>query len=483
MPVWIARLILALAAAAALTVPARAAAADVKPTVDCITPAATANTSWVYFGYTNPGSQTFIDFGDDNVVVPGLGFQGQPTVFNTGVYPRVFRAVFNTEAFTDILWALNGQTASASLATPRCVAGTTGAAGAITTTGATLTANVEPDFTQVAYYFEYGEVGGPSSFTTEQRVTPPTDLTVAEPLTGLRPGTTYRYKLVASGSITTVGEERTFTTSALPTPAPKSADVSVRQTITSTLAKPGDLATVTATLANAGPDAAEGVSMTLTLPAAATIEAASLPAGCAAATDGITVTCTIGTLSSGASTTRSIDLRILAFGTARIVGTIASTTADASQANNLTSSDVTVDVPTGTPLLGQTPAATAPPPASLADLVLTRTGPPRPVRVRRTASLSYAVKNAGTAAAPGAVLVIRLPTGVTRGRLSGAACTGRQTLRCALGTLAPGATKTVTVSVRVRRRGTHSDVASVASTTGESSVSNNVVDGTVRGRR
>ena len=50
-----------------------------------------------------------IHFGDENQVLPGLGYQGQPTVFNTGSYPRVFKAVFNSNVFSAVAWSLDGR--------------------------------------------------------------------------------------------------------------------------------------------------------------------------------------------------------------------------------------------------------------------------------------------------------------------------------------------------------------------------------------
>ncbi len=188
------------------------------PIVDCITPSGTADNVWhVYYGYVNSGSQQFIDFGDQNQVAPGLGFQGQPLVFNTGSYPRVFRAIFNANAFPQIDWMLGGASASATLASPRCQAGATGPASALTPTGATLHGLVEADGAQTAHYFNYGTTIAYGQSTTERQTSSASGVLASEPITGLQPNTTYHYRLVASsGTVTTVGEDRTFTTPALP---------------------------------------------------------------------------------------------------------------------------------------------------------------------------------------------------------------------------------------------------------------------------
>jgi hypothetical protein len=110
---------------AGLTASTGRAAADVVPFVDCVTPG--PGVVNVYFGYTNDGEQQTILFGEQNQVVPGLGYQGQPTIFNQGTYQRVFRAVWNQDFFTGLVWVLNGHEALATRTgpspSPTCIAG------------------------------------------------------------------------------------------------------------------------------------------------------------------------------------------------------------------------------------------------------------------------------------------------------------------------------------------------------------------------
>ncbi|MBJ7472239.1 MAG: DUF11 domain-containing protein [Solirubrobacteraceae bacterium] len=356
--------------AAASTLPARAAAAPV-PLVNCITPNTSGVGFWVYFGYANAGVQETILFGDSNQIVPGLGYQGQPETFNTGVYPKVFRAVFNSVAFQSISWDLAGSSAVATTASPRCVAGQTGAATAVSAGGATLSAQLEPDTGPISYHFDYGTTPAALDLTTPVRqVSATAMLPVTEPIAGLQPGTTYYFRLEATNALTTtVGELGSFTTAALP--------------VAST------------PLDSSEPPAVAPVPPTTVVPVASTA--------------------------------------------------------------------------------GGTPA--------LADLSVARSGPQRAVRVGRTTTLRYTVKNAGAAAAVGTVLSIRLAPGVAKLRVLGATCTGRTTLRCALDSLGASATKTVSIRVRVRARGRHTDAAAVVSAGADASTSNNVVDGVVRGRR
>ena len=83
------------------------APAAITPLVECRQTNPDTGTRWIYFGYVNDGAPMNIEFGDQNQVVPGFGFQGQPTIFNSGSYPRVFRAVFNQNVFNAIAWDLN----------------------------------------------------------------------------------------------------------------------------------------------------------------------------------------------------------------------------------------------------------------------------------------------------------------------------------------------------------------------------------------
>ena len=190
------------------------------PVVDCMVPEGHPDNFYVYYGYVNPGPQITIDFGEQNQVIPGSGFQGQPTVFNIGSYPSVFKALFNAGVFPEITWELDGNTAIATAATPLCRAGATGPASDLATKRATLHGLVESRNVDTAYNFEYGTTIAYGQTTAERHLTAPTSELVEEPLIGLAPGTTYHYRLLATGSVATVGDDRTFETQALPVPVP-----------------------------------------------------------------------------------------------------------------------------------------------------------------------------------------------------------------------------------------------------------------------
>lgn len=209
-------------ALAGLLAMAGPAAADVVPFVDCV--GAGSGTVNVYFGYTNDGEQASIGFGEQNQIVPGIGYQGQPTVFNRGTYQRVFRAVWNQEVFSGVAWELNGHEALATRSgpspSPTCIAGETGPASELTPTTATLSAVVGVAGQQTSYNFEYGVGAAPDLSTPPAIVAPGQHSFVTEALAGLTPGTTYRYRVVATNEDgTTQGVLRTFTTPVAATPA------------------------------------------------------------------------------------------------------------------------------------------------------------------------------------------------------------------------------------------------------------------------
>jgi phosphodiesterase/alkaline phosphatase D-like protein len=90
----------------------------------------------------------------------------------------------------------------------------TGAASAITTTGATLAGTVNAHGAQTAFAFEYGPTNAFGSLSAiDSAGTSNTTQSVSLPLTGLAPGTTYRYRIVATNANgTTTGTVGSFTT-------------------------------------------------------------------------------------------------------------------------------------------------------------------------------------------------------------------------------------------------------------------------------
>ncbi len=94
---------------------------------------------------------------------------------------------------------------------------TTGAASAVTNSGATVHATVTANAGSAAVHFDFGTTAQYGQQTSVQDVVGLTPATVSGSLTGLGPGTTYHYRVVAvSADGTTDGSDETFTTSPPP---------------------------------------------------------------------------------------------------------------------------------------------------------------------------------------------------------------------------------------------------------------------------
>lgn len=114
----------------------------------------------------------------------------------------------------------------------------TGVASAIEQMGVTLGGTVNPNGGTTLAQFEYGTTSAYGSTSAPQGLgNGTTDAVVSVPLTGLLPGTTYHFRLVASNSLgTTTGDDATFTTKDAP------------PTVSSVLPTGGDLGATFVTL-------------------------------------------------------------------------------------------------------------------------------------------------------------------------------------------------------------------------------------------
>jgi hypothetical protein len=96
---------------------------------------------------------------------------------------------------------------------------TTGSASSITTTGATVSGSVNPSAQATTYQFQFGTSTSYGSSTAVASAGSGTSATaVSSALTGLKPNTTYHYRVVATNaSGTTNGADATFKTKNIPT--------------------------------------------------------------------------------------------------------------------------------------------------------------------------------------------------------------------------------------------------------------------------
>lgn len=206
---------------AAVLTGAPASAADsgaLTPFLDCVSSNAQTGVDTAYFGYRNTlANGLSLPVGDNNQVFPASPFQGQPTYFETGTYPRVYSVTWDSILFPSIAWILDGQEADAYTGATACTSGVTSPATAVTPLTATLTGVVVPTGPDdTSYSFAYGTTSATTSTTPVQDLgsgTQPQLVQVA--LTGLKPSTTYSFHLDAtSDAITTPGRTLTFRTAA-----------------------------------------------------------------------------------------------------------------------------------------------------------------------------------------------------------------------------------------------------------------------------
>jgi uncharacterized repeat protein (TIGR01451 family) len=217
----------------------------------------------------------------------------------------------------------------------------------------------------------------------------------------------------------------------------------------------GNVLTYAVGLQNSGPSTATNVSVTDTLPPGSVFVSATPSQGSCSQASG-TVSCSIGNLPSGAIRSISIKIRPQAAGTITNSASITSLTPDANTANNSASAQTTVD-----------PAA---------DLSVTKTDSPDPVRVGQQLTYTLSVHNSGPAPATGTSLTDTLPSGVTFGSATptqGSCSQASGTVTCSLGTIASGANVGIEIKVTPQAAGSITNQATVSSSVSDPSLTNN----------
>lgn len=116
------------------------------------------------------------------------------------------------------------------------------------------------------------------------------------------------------------------------------ADLSVSESVTPSNPQVGDAVTYTLTVTNNGPQAATNVVLTDTLPAS--VKLSSAPPSCLLA--GSVVTCNLGTLANGASTTVTLVAHVLAEGAVTNSVGVTSDVTDGVAGNNTASASISV---------------------------------------------------------------------------------------------------------------------------------------------
>jgi uncharacterized repeat protein (TIGR01451 family) len=217
----------------------------------------------------------------------------------------------------------------------------------------------------------------------------------------------------------------TNNTAEVSTPVATVADLSLTKSSDPTQAVPGGTLAYRFLITNAGPDAAAGVSITDTLPAG--VSYVSGDAGCSA-TGGV-VTCATANLAAGAHRTVTITVRVAtdATGIVENRATVHTTTPDIDPSND-----------TGTALT---------PVLDTADVSITKTASPANPVPGDTITYTLTAHNDGPAPAQDVKVGDTLPGGVTFTGVDSSDCTqAAGAVACAFGTLAPGATRVVTIT-------------------------------------
>ncbi|MFL5737671.1 MAG: hypothetical protein ACJ76P_10065 [Actinomycetota bacterium] len=267
------------------------------------------------------------------------------------------------------------------------------------------------------------------------------------------------------------------TTVDAPPPPPPSADISVTKTDSADPVDPGDGYSYDLVVSNDGPDAASNIVLSDSVPAALTVDAVHDGGGACSVT-GQDVSCDLASLANGAIWTVTVDVTLDPAhpgGTVTNTATVSADETDPDSANNADTQDTTVNTP--------------PPPPPSADISVTKTDSADPVDAGDSYSYDLVVSNNGPDSGTNLALSDSVPVALSVDVVhdGGGSCslTG-QDLSCSLGSLANGATWTVTVDVTLdpaHPGGTISNTASVTADQSDPDSSNNAdtQDSTVNG--
>jgi uncharacterized repeat protein (TIGR01451 family) len=213
---------------------------------------------------------------------------------------------------------------------------------------------------------------------------------------------------------------------AAPLALPAAVDVGVSKADSPDPVLVGDRLTYTVIVRNVETARARAVVMTDTLPAGLTFASVSTTKGVCLRT-GNTIRCTLGNLNKGTSVQITVAVTPTVAGVFTNTATIVTTSPDNNAANDTVSISTTV--------------------LPKSDLMIGKHDTPDPVFVGNALSYSLVVTNAGPSAATNVMVTDTLPLNVAfEAASSGCNLTG-QLVVCAVGTLANGAARALTVTV------------------------------------
>ena len=234
------------------------------------------------------------------------------------------------------------------------------------------------------------------------------------------------------------------------------SNLSIAKTASGT-ARVGELLTYTVTVLNGGPHTATEVRVDDALPLAATLVSSSITQGTCAGTT--VLTCVVGTLNSGTRVTITINVRPTVAGTLTNTASVVGKEFDPNTADNTASVTTVVTAD--------------------ADLAVTQTGAPASALINANVTYTVTVRNNGPSATSVTTLTNTLPVGLswvstatTQGTCSG-------TVTCNLGSLANGASATVTITAKAVTVGAKINTAAVSSTQIDPNPANNTTSATI----
>ena len=273
---------------------------------------------------------------------------------------------------------------------------------------------------------------------------------------------------IAAASGDPDGSNNTSTSTATIAP---SADVRVTKSGPPSATTNSD-ATYTITVTNGGPSDASNVSLTDTVPAGTTFVSGSQTTGpaflCTFPPVGGTgdMTCSIPTLTAGATATFSLTVHVspTATGSVNNTATVTTTTSDPVPANNTFTFNTVLN-----------PGPT--------DLSITKTANGDRFEPGAPVTYTITVTNNGPSLAAGVTVTDILPVGSTliAATPSQGTCSGTSTVTCSLGTLNPLASATIALSITpARTAGPVANTATVSAINVETAPANNASTATVQ---
>jgi uncharacterized repeat protein (TIGR01451 family) len=248
-----------------------------------------------------------------------------------------------------------------------------------------------------------------------------------------------------------------------PSVSTTAADLDVTQTASPSPVNAGSSLTYTITAANAGPNDARGAGLSDTLDPGVIFRSASSSAGTCGQSAGI-VTCSLGTIPSGAAATVTVVAEPYNAGTVTNTVNVNAADPDPNTANNSSA--------LATPVTGSTAA----------DLSVTQVATPNPVIQGFPVTYTATTTNNGPNDTAGAMLTEVLPLNVAFSGASasqGSCANASGTVPCNLGTLLSGGTATATIVGTTTAAGTGTATATATSLVTDPNPANNSATATV----